>query len=97
MLFKYYPFCYFDCMKENKFWNADKIISLTAMLVGVGSLFVIIYQTNLIRTQQYASVMPYLSMGSAYNYGQIEIQITNNGLGPAFIKDVPQKSVLYVQ
>lgn len=75
-------------MKQKKFWNADKLVSVAAMIVSAGSLFVIIYQTNLIRTQQYASVMPYLTIGSAQNSGQIEIQLTNNGLGPAFIKDI---------
>lgn len=75
-------------MNVKKFWNADKFVSLAAMVVSVGSLFVIIYQTNLIRTQQYASVLPYLRMGSANQKESVEIQITNSGLGPAFIKDI---------
>ena len=75
-------------MNAKKFWNADKFVSIAAMIVSVGSLFVIIYQTNLIRTQQYASVLPYLIIGSERSDGQIRITLTNNGLGPAFIKDI---------
>ncbi|WPP51745.1 hypothetical protein [Catalinimonas niigatensis] len=75
-------------MKQKKFWNADKMVSIAAMIVSVGSLFVIIYQTNLIRTQQYASVLPYLTIGFERSDGQIRITLMNNGLGPAFIKDI---------
>jgi hypothetical protein len=81
-------FFYFRDMNVKKFWNADKFVSLAAMIVSAGSLFVIIYQTNLIRTQQYASVLPYLEIGTAYQKESVEIQITNVGLGPAFIKDI---------
>jgi hypothetical protein len=30
-------------------WNTDRIVSLSAMIVGVGSLFIVLYQTALIR------------------------------------------------
>ena len=43
-------------------WDTDRIVSLSAMVVGVGSLVIILYQTKLMREQQRASVMPYLMM-----------------------------------
>ena len=38
---------------------------LNAMVVGIGSLFVILYETQLTRQAQHASVMPYLTSRSA--------------------------------
>ena len=40
--------------------DTDRILSLSAMVIGVGSLVVIVYQTHLMRQSQHASVMPYL-------------------------------------
>ena len=43
-------------------WDTDRIVSLCAMVVGVGSLTIILYQTKVMREQQRASVMPYLAI-----------------------------------
>lgn len=48
---------------KKRFWNTDKLMSFLAILLSVGTLLVFIYQTNLIRKQQYAAVYPYLEMG----------------------------------
>ncbi|MEX0273761.1 MAG: hypothetical protein AB3N16_05225, partial [Flavobacteriaceae bacterium] len=62
---------------------------LTALLVSLFTLVVFIYQTNLIRQQQYMSVYPYLSMGNEYSstlkYGY---SLRNEGIGPAIIESV---------
>jgi hypothetical protein len=44
-------------------WNADRIVALTAIAIGVFSLFVTVYQTYLTRQAQSASVLPYLAFG----------------------------------
>ena len=76
-------------MNIKKFWNADKIVSITALLVGVGSLFVIVYQTSLIRQEQHASVLPYLRINYIHpSNEELYWKIANTGLGPAIIKDV---------
>ena len=36
-------------------FNTDRIVSLSAMGVGIGSLFIIVYQTHLMRQAQHAS------------------------------------------
>ena len=72
--------------------NADRIVSISAIIVSLGTLFMIMYQTNLIREEQKASVMPSLFIG----YGiQIEnneyeelIRVSNRGMGPAFLREV---------
>jgi hypothetical protein len=47
--------------------NTDRVVSLTAMAVGLGSLFIIVYQTALLREQQTASVLPYSMLGMQAN------------------------------
>ena len=77
---------------KKKFWNADKFLSLFAVLLSVGTLVVFIYQTNLVRKQQYASVFPYLEMGfHNRGYEQMKYVLTNVGVGPALIEKVEIK------
>lgn len=70
-------------------WNLDKTLSLMAFLISLGTFFLLYYQTNLTRKQQYASVLPYLEL---FNRNPQEhtysFCIANNGIGPAFIKKV---------
>jgi len=73
-------------MKMN--WDTDRIVAISAMLVGVGSLFIVLYQTELIREQQKAQVLPYLLI--AYNTSDkgSYIALLNVGLGPALIEHI---------
>lgn len=76
-------------MAQEKKFNLDRFIAIIAFLISIATLFTFIYQTRLMRTQQYASVMPYLLAGHE-GLGQKEYQYTlsNVGLGPAFVEDV---------
>jgi hypothetical protein len=58
------------------------------MAIGVGSLFVILYQTHLMRQAQHASVMPYLMIGFTSNSGGVHVNLRNAGIGPALLVDV---------
>ena len=69
-------------------WNTDKIVSLSAMAVGIGSLVIILYQTKLMREQQRASVMPYLMMAVQSNKDTTYLTLRNAGIGPALLDDV---------
>ena len=73
-------------------WNTDRIVSVSAILISLATLFLIFYQTNLIRKEQKASVMPSLTIGYSVDgkNGKImeSVWITNQGLGPAFIDHV---------
>jgi hypothetical protein len=68
--------------------NADRVVALSAMLIGLGSLFIIVYQTALLREQQAASALPYLMIGIMANDKQTYIVTRNTGVGPALIEDV---------
>lgn len=71
-----------------KFWNADKIVSFSAILISLATMGVYMYQTHLIQKQQHASVMPYLRMGYSFDEDRFDLMISNEGLGPAFIEEV---------
>ena len=70
---------------KSKHIDTDRILSVSAMVIGVGSLFVILYQTHLMRQSQHASVMPYLMIGFTSNSGGIHVNLRNAGIGPALI------------
>jgi hypothetical protein len=69
-------------------FTTDRIVSLSAMVVGVSSLFVIVYQTHLMRQAQSASALPYLMVGVQANGEGTYLTLSNTGLGPALIEHV---------
>jgi hypothetical protein len=69
-------------------FSTDRILSLSAMAVGVGSLFVIVYQTHLMRQAQSASALPYLMVGVQANSEGTYLTVSNKGLGPALLEQV---------
>jgi hypothetical protein len=68
--------------------NADRVVSLSAMLVGLGTLFIVVYQTALMREQQAASALPYMMIGIQVNNERSYVYARNTGVGPALIEDV---------
>ena len=69
-------------------WNTDRIIGISAILISLGSLFIIVYQTQILRESERAAVMPYLELGMSVTDAKQSIVIGNTGLGPAFIKSI---------
>jgi hypothetical protein len=69
-------------------FNTDRIVGLSAMVVGVSSLAVTGYQATLERQTQHASVMPYLYIQLSVNDNGVNLMLTNSGIGPALIDDV---------
>ena len=63
--------------------NTDRIVSLSAMVVGIGSLFIIIYQTHLIRQAQNASVLPYLMIAIQSDNDGVHVVVSNAGIAMA--------------
>lgn len=68
--------------------NADRIVSISAIVVAIGTLFIIVYQTHLTREAQQASVLPYLQMGFSRSENSANINLVNRGVGPALIDDI---------
>ena len=69
-------------------FDTDRIVSLSAMAVGIGSLCIIVYQTQLMRQAQHASVLPYLTVALMANDQGTSLLLGNTGIGPALIDEV---------
>jgi hypothetical protein len=69
-------------------WDTDRIVSVSAMLVGLGSLFIVLYQTTLMREQAKASVLPYLMIVYISGNDGAFVALRNVGLGPARIERI---------
>ncbi len=72
----------------NRRFDADRIIAVSAMLIGLGSLATFAYQAKLMREAQHASVLPYLYVALSSNEQGVHLLLTNSGIGPALIDDV---------
>jgi hypothetical protein len=69
--------------------DTDRILSLAAMFIGVGSLATLAYQAGLTRQSQHASVLPYLYISILANDQQgVSLLLSNSGIGPAIVDDV---------
>jgi len=68
--------------------DTDRIVSISAMVVGIGSLAIILYQTQLMREQQRASALPYLMIAVQANNESTYLTVRNAGIGPALLDDV---------
>ena len=73
----------------NKFWSSEKLLSLSAILISLLTLFVFMYQTNLIHIHQYRSVYPHLQLSNTAS-GTLEYQynLKNEGIGPALLQKI---------
>lgn len=100
----YYKKRPYQAPRKKRFWNSDKIVSLSAMAIALFTLVVLIYQSNILGRQydltvkqQKASVLPYLAMGPSNKGDQYSVFLQNKGLGPAFIKGFyfQQKDTVY--
>ncbi len=69
-------------------WNSERILSLSAMSISIITLFIFIYQTNLMSRQNDLSILPYLQLSTADNGddGSYAMSLKNHGVGPAIIE-----------
>lgn len=68
--------------------STDRIVSLSAMVVGVSSLVIAMYQTKLMRESARAAVLPYLMVGINSDADGAFMTLRNAGVGPALVDDV---------
>ena len=73
---------------RQKFWSSDKFLSLLAFLISIGTFSTFAYQTYLIQKQQYANVLPYLMITYDHGGDYFQVDVTNSGVGPAFVQDL---------
>lgn len=75
-------------MGKVKKLKVEKLFSYLAFIVSVATLCIFFYQTSLMKKQQYASVLPFLSMGNTEVNKNYSFILVNNGIGPAFIDEI---------
>ncbi len=75
-------------MNSSKFANGDRLFGIAAFLISMGTFFVYIYEARLLQKQQYASALPYLEIWNSGGGANYRLLLVNNGIGPAFIKEV---------
>lgn len=66
----------------------EMLMAIFAIIISMSTLFVYIYQSNLMKQQQKMSVWPYLSYGPSWGDDYLVISLINKGIGPAIIKEV---------
>lgn len=78
--------------------DRSDVISIMAMLLSLGAIFVSIKQTDILKeqqkimaSQQEGSVWPHLEIGPEINSDDVSasflLQLKNNGVGPAIVTD----------
>ncbi|TVQ83230.1 MAG: hypothetical protein EA393_15720 [Bacteroidetes bacterium] len=66
----------------------EMLIAAFAILISISTLFVYIYQSNLMKQQQKMSVWPYLNYVPSWGQDYFIVNLTNKGIGPAIIENV---------
>lgn len=69
-------------------FNTEKIVALTAIVISICALVVSFYEVRIMRTQQKASVWPYVIMEDQYSGKGFAVEASNKGLGPSKIESV---------
>ncbi|MBK8044495.1 MAG: hypothetical protein IPK21_18650 [Haliscomenobacter sp.] len=78
--------------KPKSKFDTGVAIGLVAILINIITVSVYMYQAKIMREQLHSSSWPYLEWLLVYNQEQgLKLEITNNGVGPALIKDVEMR------
>jgi hypothetical protein len=73
--------------------KSDNRLSFSAIFISICTLMLFLYQTNLIRKQQFMSVYPHLSLQNEGSFtNNYKYILKNDGIGPAIIKSVQVKT-----
>lgn len=64
----------------------DLIIALMALVIGIGTMIVYVYQARIMSKQQHASVWPFLEVSITQGQLGTYISVENKGVGPAIVK-----------
>jgi hypothetical protein len=74
-------------MDEKRF-RLDFVIAFCALLISTVAAVATVYQTHVIARQFSATVWPYVSFDDSYAPWELELDLRNDGLGPAIIRSV---------
>jgi len=76
--------------RKKSYWKSERLLSLTAMVLSFVTLIIFIYQTNLMRSQNYLSILPYLQFSVLDDNfeNNLALILKNHGVGPAILESV---------
>jgi hypothetical protein len=74
-------------MDEKRF-RLDFVVAFCALLISTVAAVATVYQTHVIARQFSATVWPYLSFDLTTSPAQLELDVRNDGLGPAIVRSV---------
>lgn len=63
-------------------------IGIMAIVINIITVSVYMYQAHIMQEQQHASAWPYVEWLPSFNEETYYVEISNNGIGPAIIKNV---------
>ena len=66
----------------------ELLMASLAVLISFLTLFVYLYQSSLMKTQQKMSVWPHVTFGPSWGSDYLTINLINKGVGPALVKGV---------
>jgi hypothetical protein len=75
-------------VREDRPFRLDLVVALGALLISTVAALATVYQTRVIARQFSAAVWPYVSFDSTNSPNFSELDIRNDGLGPAIIRAV---------
>lgn len=73
-------------MAKSKFLRADLIMALLAVIIGLCTMFVYIYQASIMSKQMHMTAWPYLETNFSSTNSSFTVNVLNKGIGPAIIK-----------
>ncbi|WP_462253913.1 hypothetical protein [Ekhidna sp.] len=71
--------------------NTNTFLGISAMLISLGTLIVLIYQSKLMREHEEKSAIPKLELWNDLSESRYALRLENKGLGPALIEEVAVK------
>jgi hypothetical protein len=71
---------------KKSLWKPDFVMATLAVVIGICTMVVYIYQARVMSKQLHTSVWPYVEVISSQGNSGISIGVSNKGAGPAIIK-----------
>jgi hypothetical protein len=69
-------------------WSPEVLLALLSLAISLCSVGFTVIQTDIMQTQQKASVWPYLEIHTGIYQNTFFLEVQNKGVGPAIVKDV---------
>ncbi len=71
------------CMKSPTRWNAELIVASVAVVIGILTMIVYIFQARIMNKQMLASAWPHLEVVTSTGSTGLALNVANKGIGPA--------------